>query len=231
MIKDLGRNAVVLGGALLALSLATTSHAQVTIGNSNSNNVFPFGITSYVGEYQQVYASAAFPGPITITSITFKTLSGFGNTSITDNLSLGLSTTSASVSAPSTSYASNKGADFTTVFTGAKVISGGTDTFDTVFSITPFTYNPALGNLLLDVFVTSNTGGQVVLSAGTGSADTSRIFNSGGSGAATLGSGQGLQTQFAFRSSSTVPEPGAMALLLGSGMTGCFIAFRRLRRR
>lgn len=220
---------IALLGTLLCCS--QPSRAQVTIGGTNVNNVFPIGTNNYVGEYQEEYTSTAFSGPVSITGIAFKS-SATGT--ITDNLVLSLSTTTAPLTGMSTTYAANKGADNTTVFSGTQAITGlNNGTFDTFFATSPFNYDPSQGNLLLDVFINSNSVALLSFVAGNISPDTSRVFNIGGNGAATFSQGSGLQTQFtvtAISPPSGTPEPGSLALLIGLGATG-FAAMRRRARK
>jgi hypothetical protein len=83
-----------------------------------------------------------------------------------------------------------------------------------VIPITPFTYTPANGNLLLDVVINSS-GNNVGFVFGD-SPDTSRVYNSAGSGAPTADPDRGLETQFTVQA---VPEPSSIALL-GLGTLG-----------
>src|SRR5215470_13578412 len=86
---------IVLGLGALAGVPAT---ADVIIGNPpNSNDVFPWG-TAYNAEYQQVYASSDFSGPITITDLEFfNTLFTLGSTQLpTGTWTISLSTTAVS---------------------------------------------------------------------------------------------------------------------------------------
>jgi len=196
----------------LPFVLASFARADIIVGTNNAPaNLFPFN-DSYVGEYQQVYTSTAFPGVSTITGLKFAPASGFSGSN-TVTLTIGLSTTFATVASMSTNYAANKGADFTQVFAGSDTYTAtGSDLFDLSFATTAFTYNPGLGNLLLDIFETSNSGAFIAFDANQDSV-TSRVFNLAGNGMPTFSSGYGLVTDFV--TSSTVPEPTSL-LLLGS---------------
>jgi hypothetical protein len=218
----------VLGLAALALLLGGAGPAAadtITIGGTGRANVFPFGFNPYVGEYQQIYASNRFPGPITISEIDFATAPGFAGAARNLNFTLGLSSTAASVTAPGTNYAANKGPDFTTVFSGPFAFTAqGNGTFDVLIPVQPFTYDPARGNLLLDVVINSASGNLAAFEFGT-TPDAARIFNSGGGGAPTAGPLQGLETQFTF--ALIVPEPSTLALC---GLGGLALAGWRRRR-
>jgi hypothetical protein len=112
----------------------------------------------------------------------------------------------------STNYAANRGADFTQVFSGSVTYTTtGSGTFDLSFPTSEFTYNPGLGNLLLDIDAISSSSTSNAFDANQGSV-TSRVFNSFGNGAPTFDPGYGLVTTFVL-----VPEPRSF-LLLGWGL-------------
>jgi hypothetical protein len=204
---------IILNLALGVLALPRPATGDmIVIGGTKSNNAFPFGTTDYHGEYQQLYAISAFSGPATITEIAFASAMGFGSGQTRNlNFSLGLSSSPASLAAPSTNYGANKGPDFTTGFSGSLSFAAqGTNTFDLVIPITPFAYTPDNGNLLLDVVI--NSSGKDVFFVFGRSPDTSRVYNSAGSGAATVDPGEGLETQFTVSAAQTVPEPATLTL-------------------
>ena len=224
--------AFMLGMA--ALVPGRTEAAFVTVGTDDGiPNVYPFGDpipsnSPYKGEYQQVYGASAFSSPVTIDSIAFATVSpGYGPA--TDTFTVGLSTTSATLTSLSTDYAANEGADFEIVFTGTMTVtSAGSGAFDFSIPISPFYYNPALGDLLLDIVITSSSGSAVPFEA-TKDAVTSRAFNLNGSGPPTLGIDEGLLTEFGVTPASAVPEPCSLALSGIAGLVG--LAYRGMRRR
>src|SRR5262249_13317163 len=96
---------VFLGLVLFVLPPLAVA-TPITIGGTNQANVFPFGTAQYVGEYQQIYISSAFSGPVLIDQIAFQTAT-FTSGSFSDTFTLGLGTTSATPSAPGSSYAGN----------------------------------------------------------------------------------------------------------------------------
>ena len=112
---------------------------------------------SWTPEFQQVYSALAFPpGSTTLTGISFYCYGGQPNSG---TFKISLSTTSASTS-PNDTYpfvtglnasnlSTNVGSDNTVVYTGTlPSLSNG---MLTITFTTPFTYNTANGNLLLDV--------------------------------------------------------------------------------
>src|SRR5262249_9781187 len=140
--------------------------------------------------------------------------SGGSGTSGTVDVSLGLSTTSASVDAPATDFAANRGADFTTVFSGTIAYTAVNGTFDLVFSTTPFTFNPSQGNLLVDLNITSasTVGGNIPFLGGVGpsSPAVSRVYTFGGTQGNTVSTDTlTLLTEF---NGTAVPEPSSLAL-------------------
>jgi hypothetical protein len=219
---------------LIAVGLAWTKFAQAdvfivspgtaTSVEGNSANSYPFSIGSFGMRYQQVYGASDFSalsGPGLITQILFRPDATFGAafTSIAPNVQIDLSTTSAAPDGLSTTFADNVGANDTVVFAGALTLSsafvgpaGGPKDFDiTISLLTPFLYDPAAGNLLLDVrnFAGATT---TFFDAEFASGTSSRVSNLlEGVGAATGNAdSNALVTEFHF---SPVPEPSSWLLL------------------
>jgi hypothetical protein len=237
-----GFRPLALLGALLFLGAINPAHAiepTVVVPNSarttegDTNNSFPFNI-GIIGipsqRYQQVYAASQFGGLPSggglITQIIFRPDATFGNafTSTLPDIQLDLSTTSAPDDGLSTTFANNVGANDTVVFArGPLTLSsgftgppGGPKAFDIIITLTtPFFYNPAMGNLLLDV---RNFGGgsttvfDAVSPLGDG---VSRVFSALNVNEPTgITDSAGLVTGFII-----VPEPDSAVLLLAGGGT------------
>jgi len=203
--------AVAIG---LTTVLGTHPAAAIIIGgpgDPNSGNSIPFGSTLSGPEYQQVYNSNNFSGPILITDITFYNHNLPGGSLNGGTYTLSLSTTTAAVNGLSSTFANNLGANNTVVFSGRLpgLAAGEVD----IFLSTPFLYDPGQGNLLLDVFGTNVTSGGVLLDARNGTAGTifSRMVDSFATGTSSFGLVTGLNA----------PVPGPIA---GAGLPGLILA-------
>jgi hypothetical protein len=232
-----GFRRLTLLGALLLLGAINPAHAivpTVVVPNSartiegDLNNSFPFNI-GIIGlpsqRYQQVYAASQFGSGGLITQIVFRPDATFGQafTSTLPDIQIDLSTTSAADDGLSSTYANNVGTDDTVVFargplTLSSAFTGppnGPKDFDIIITLTtPFLYNPALGNLLLDV---RNFGGGSTISFDAVSPlgdGVSRLYNSDVNSGTGSTDSVGLVTGFII-----VPEPGSAAMLLVGGGT------------
>src|SRR5450631_2635280 len=151
--------------ACVAILVAVPAFAGVVIVGSpadpGTGNSYPFG-SAYDGEYQQVYNSGQFSGPITITNLEFyNTQFDSGATLMNSgNWSIGLGVTGTDWNTLNSQMFLN-GAT-TTVFSG-DLSQPWVFPNTLVINITPFTYNPANGNLLLDIVVSgaSAPGGSI----------------------------------------------------------------------
>jgi hypothetical protein len=228
---------LALLGALLLLGAINPAHAivpTVVVPNSartvegNNNNSYPFNLTPFglpSQRYQQLYAASQFGGGGLITQIIFRPDATFGNafTSTLPDIQIDLAYTNHADDGLSTTYANNITSGDTVVFArGPLTLSSGftgppngPKDFDIVITLTtPFFYNPALGNLLLDV---RNFGGgsttvfDAVFTTGDG---VSRLFNQNVNDPTGSTDSLGLVTGF-----NIVPEPGTAALLLVGGGT------------
>jgi MYXO-CTERM domain-containing protein len=208
------RFARTLGVGLLALAaLSSTSRGSVlTYGSfaAGAPNPFPFGGFYQNGEganrYQQVYDGTQFgSGVFAINSVTFFN-SNAASTLADGNYIISLSTTSALVNGLSTKMATNVGPDNEAIFNGTLPATIAANARLTFALATPFVYNPANGNLLLDIQirgVTNDSNGSFVTEYNFGTL-SSRMVNGNAGGTA-----YGLMTRFDY-GSTTVPEPGTL---------------------
>jgi PEP-CTERM motif len=213
--------------AVLFLAFAAPASAtSILIGApATGGNCFPFDcvISGPGNRYQQVYAASDFSGPFTITGVTFFDTFAPGATFTDADYTVSLSTTTKAVNGLDLANMNNNvGGDNTLLFSGHR--SGATGVSFTL-SGGLFLYNPASGNLLLDIQL-SNIGAR-----GSGFLD-SRNGSAGGlfSRAHNFDGGFdnfGLVTQFE-GVVATVPEPATLTLL-GTGILA--LAHRRRTRR
>lgn len=208
--------------AVALLSLAVVQDIQalsVTVGvadPSNGNNCLPFGCSA--PRYQQVYASSSFSSAMTIERLTF--FDGLSSAGVlASGISPGtyivkLSTTAKAVGALSSTMDDNLGANTQVFFDGA--LDASTAGGQVSISGNPFLYNPASGNLLLEVTSTSALDPRFMRFLGFEDSALSgrpvlmsRLFGSG-IGAQSDGRNAGLVTQFS--GPAAVPLPAALWL-------------------
>jgi hypothetical protein len=124
----------------------------------------PHGASTFrdAWRYQQVYGSVEFPQqPILIRELRFRPCATYGNAFATTvaNIQFNLSTTTQNPQALSSTLAQNVGSDDTVVFHGPLPLSsqfvgpaGGPKAFDMIVPLSqPFLYDPARGNLVVDI--------------------------------------------------------------------------------
>jgi hypothetical protein len=232
---------LVLASSPNAIAAAIVSPSAQASVEGNIDNGLPFNI-AFVGlsseRYEQVYSATQFgSGPLLITGLAFRpdANTGAAFSTILSNVSIFLTTTANAPDALSPIFANNEGADKTLVHSGSLSLSsadtgpaGGPKAFDIVINLTtPFLYNPASGNLLLEV---QNFGGGTTtqFDAQITSGDpVSRVFTidvNGANDATGNTDTLGLVTEF-LTAQVAVPEPSSI-ILFGSAAL-MFAAIRR----
>ncbi len=211
----------------------------IVIGTADNGSCYPFTCndsgtsTGQSLQYEQVYSSSSFPGTVNITSESFYYM--FARRFLGSSLIIGgtyegfLSITPAAVdNLSSTSVASNVGSGQTEVFDFTVPAGGELIPSDGIFTvndgISGFTYNPATGNLLLDVIVMNQDnapnifGKTSYLDTDDTGAVTSEAFAFDGSNAG-YAQPDGVVTGFAVTlpMTTTVPEPRSL-LLIATGL-------------
>jgi hypothetical protein len=208
-----------------ALSAPLVTQASV-IGTETSTNFIPFGSAVATPDYQQVYASADFSGTTSISSIEFYDPGVTATTTSAGSAKIQLVTTSAAVNGLSLNTPSNYSGTPTTVYSGKLTLTDG------VLQInlpTAYNYNPANGNLLLQIV--NNTGAALFSSLSTGfeldgssGGLFSQVWTDYTANSSNTDNNTGLVTGF----NSPVPLPSTGWLLL-SGFGGLGILARKKR--
>lgn len=223
--------------ASVALADVIVVPNNLSSAEGNTSNFGPFFDTSV--RYQQVYSASQFPstGPLSITQIAFRPDASVTSSSLFlffNSVRIDLSTTSSTPGALSTVFANNVGADNMTVFNSPVFVTSsvagpaaGPKNFTVIFNVSPFTYDPSLGNLLLDMRAVESGGGiSAPFDAQLNSPFTAHVDASGVGSTSGSVLPIGVVTQFQFTS---VPEPSTL-LLNGAGVL-LFTGWARWRRR
>ena len=202
--------AVLLGGYVtteLHAQLVVVPNAQAT-SDGNTSATTPAGRA--LVRYMQIHDASQFgvlSGPSLLTQFAWRpdaTVGQSGPRTVT--LRLYASTTRRSVSDLSLTFADNTGPNNTLVFDGTLTWTtenlpgpGNTRQFDILFPLTtPFLYDPAAGNLLLD-FQQDADGPAITLDRVSGNSITRQVVAPGSTTAATAQfRGDSQVTQFTF---------------------------------
>jgi hypothetical protein len=251
MLKELGL--LIVGAAGMFLTANRSLGATIVVPNSlanvegNTGNYSPFGASRTADSderYQQIYDASEFPASeLLISEIRFRPNStpegGSAFSGTLADVQISFSTTSRNlVDGLSRTFAENVGLDATVIHTGPLSLSSAfTGNFPKDFDIvipftTPFFFNPAAGNLLLDVRVNSfgpqwpeNFFADAEFGPGNGDTRIDTILLGVDLPTAPYGDAMRLITQFTF---TTVPEPSSVVLgALGSALCIAFGLKRR----
>lgn len=246
MSRSLELPSVACKLAVLCVLVAGPSRASVVVvpnaltateGNDASTILTDPSIASL--RYQQVFsASQLGPGGL-LTQILFRPDAAYGTafSATLSNVRIALSTTSKAPDALSNSFASNVGANEVVVYSGDLTLKsadipgpGGTRAFDVVVTLsTPFAYDPALGNLLLDFQRDASTFKASFDDENRAWDPVSRLYGTRHNVNGVLRDTCGVVTGFAY---SAVPEPSSLiSAALGLLGLGGYARMTRVRTR
>lgn len=209
----------------LSVTMAGSASASLTVGVPGGAPVtVPFfantGTTSTPSfEFEQIYSSSAFSGPLTINSLTFFAPPG-GDPTLAGDYDFVLGTTTSPLFSTYPLALSN-----TQTFRNGAI---GAHSGDLMLSGAPYAYNPADGNLVVEIIVTNQaniavTNGGGFYSDKDGLMSRTWLFP----GQAAVVSARGLVTEF--NGPGLVPEPATWTLML-AGFAGLGVLLRARRK-
>ncbi len=225
----------------LASTLAALAQGTVVVPNGlanvegNSSTSAPFTSSSF--RYQQVFGASQFTSAGFINSIFFRLDGGSSDNVLYafDGASVTLSLTPVGPDGLSSVFANNVGASPVTIYNGAVAFGGGytpgasPQPFgNSIIVTTPFFYNPAQGNLLLDIRGVSGTTlfpGNLDAQLTLGDS-VSRVFALNNLAASGTADSLGLVTRFDM---TVVPEPSTWILVLAGSATLALCRWRGRR--
>ena len=234
-----------LGAALLSLSVGGVAQAVTVVAPSSNTNAegndLSFDPFSRPSRLQQVYAASEFSslsGPLVISQIAFRPDSTQLPTTLPPlDLQISFSTTTRGPDGLSPFFAQNTGANNTVVYNGSFTPSTastgsilGPKAFDINIPLqTAFTYNPASGNLLVDIRdLTGGLSRFLALDAQTTLGDSVSMVVNGTdpNGIAGAPITKGLVTQFTI---NAAPVPFEFSPTLGLVVVGAWGAFSHIK--
>lgn len=217
--------------SLFALAMSNAQAGIVTIGNhdfSNADLMFPYAM-----RYQQLYDASQFADAINITRISFFAFPMGAETEWNgvSTYRMTVSTTTTALGALNLRFADNVGADASVYDT--ETFSGAPAYGDLISFTGSFNYDPALGNLLVDIErIIDGPSAGVRIQAGFNLGEFDRAYSHSDTVLVESGGrnqdGYGARTRFDFGPVTTpVPEPETYVMLLaGLSLLG-FVARRR----
>jgi PEP-CTERM motif len=237
IVVVLGSSACAFVNAARADSFLVAPNTLATTEGNASGSVGP----NTTFQIQEIFDASQFSGtgPIDITALlTRPDKNNTFNLQEYSSYQVTLSTTTQTVSGLSSTFASNVGADAKVVFDGPLTLTtantplaggtGGVKQFDLVTTLSiPFLYNPANGNLLLDIQATTGTNSGLSFDFDSSSTINSVFTNIGTSFGAILH--EGAVEDFEYQTPLATPEPATLTLL-GTGFL-TFGGYRLSRRR
>lgn len=215
----------------IAIALATCVSAQgaTIIADGDGTSLGTETTFGAVERYQQVYNSDLFAEPVNISSIQFRSPE---TASLTANVyQIRVSTSVNSVNSLSSTFANNVGADV--VLYETKSFTGTINAGDLYGFTGSFDYNPALGDLLIDITRISGTAQPLwspynALPAHT-LGEYSRAYSFSGTTTGVTNSNYGNHTYFTTNALAPVPEPASLAIWGIGAVGGALVARRRKR--
>lgn len=215
------RAALLLAASLLA-AMPGSAEQLVAPGDHDAYNSIPFVRES--GRYQLLYGGALFPGARLITAIAFSPQS---DGIVSGDIQVRLGHTPVAIDEQTVVLDDNVPDGITIVFDDpnfSQNATGGSESFSLTFPLDPpFLYDPALGNLIVDMLVSETPNSFLMSSAAFTSNDLgARAVNS-----TFLGNAADTRTT---RIQFTLPEPGGgVSGLVASLALGILGAARRDR--
>jgi len=152
---DFSHGAVAVGSA--AVVPGALANVEGNVGNAFPFHIAAFGVPSM--RYQQIYTASQFSSAGIIDALRFRRDAGQSPFTVGGiDVKINLSYAATSVATASPVFANNVGAGVVTVFDGLLTLSstgaGSPNPLDIVIDVAnTFNYDPAQGNLLVDIFV------------------------------------------------------------------------------